>query len=264
MRIWSLANQKGGVAKTTSTVALGALAASGGDRVLLVDLDPQSSLTSYFRQDPDSLELSSFTLFEERERLTTTGVARLIRATAYHHLDVLPGSSLLATLERQAIGPGGSGLILGQALALIRDRYDLVLVDTPPQLGVLMINALAACQFLVIPVQTEHLALKGLERMTRTLEMLGKSRQQPLDYVIVPVMYDRRTQASVGSLLTLRDEYGERVWPGRIPIDTRLRDASKAGVPPHLFDPEGRAVEAYASLLKWLQRHAQADGGWHE
>lgn len=116
-----------------------------------------------------------------------------------------------------------------------------------------MINALAACNQLLIPVQTEFLALKGLDRMLHTLTMLGKSRKQELKYCVVPTMFDRRTQASVSSLRTLRNDYSNVVWPGKIPVDTKLRDASKAGVPPNLFDPEGRAMEAYKSLYKYMQ-----------
>ena len=131
-------------------------------------------------------------------------------------------------------------------------------IDCPPQLGVLMVNALAACQLLLIPTQTEFLALKGLERMLHTLTMLGRSRKQALPYLIVPTLFDQRTQASVGSLRVLRNQYGAQVWSGRIPIDTKFRDASKAGVPPHLFVRESRGIDAYRSLHLWLQQAQQA------
>lgn len=254
MRVLAIANQKGGVGKTTTTVALGGLAAEQGQRVLLLDLDPQGSLSSYFRQDPDTLSLSVFTLFQERKTLSHAAVKRLIQTTPFTNIDILPSSTALATLERQAIGQDGMGLVLARSLAQVYDDYDLVLIDTPPLLGVLMINALAACEYLVIPVQTEFLALKGLERMVNTLAMLGKSRKKALDYTIVPVMFDRRTQASVTSLRSIRNNYPEQVWPGHIPIDTKFRDASKAATPPNLYDPNGRGVEAYRSLLKFLQQ----------
>ncbi|MDQ2078070.1 ParA family protein [Marinimicrobium sp. ABcell2] len=258
MRVWTVANQKGGVGKTTTTVALGGLAAEQGKRVLLLDLDPHGSLTSYFRQDPDTLELSVFTLFQERKSLTQESVRRLIHSSGTDNLDVLPASTALATLERQSMGQEGMGLVLTRALAQIYDDYDLVIMDTPPLLGVLMVNALAAAQRLVMPVQTEFLALKGLERMVHTLTMMSKSRRQPLEYTILPVMFDRRTQASVSSLLTIRNTYPKHVWPGMIPIDTKFRDASKAGQAPHVYEPESRGVEAYRSLYRWLcQREPQ-------
>ena len=254
MRVLTIANQKGGVGKTTTTVALGGLAAEQGQRVLLLDLDPHGSLSSYFRQDPDTLERSTFTLFQERNNLSPALVKSLIQSTAFPHIDILPSATALATLERQAIGQDGMGLVLSRSLAQVYDDYDLAVIDTPPLLGVLMVNALAACQHLVIPVQTEFLALKGLERMVNTLNMMGRSRKKALEYSIVPVMYDRRTQASITSLRTIRNTYPDQVWAGHIPVDTKFRDASKAGVPPHLFDPSTRGVDAYRSLYKWLQQ----------
>ncbi len=250
MQVWTVANQKGGVGKTTTTVALGGLAAEQGMRVLMLDLDPHGSLSAYFRQDPDAQELSAFTLFKERKELTTDSVRRLVMPTSFSRLSLLPASTALATLERQAIGQDGMGLVVSRALAQIYDDYDVVIIDSPPLLGVLMINALAACRRLIIPVQTEYLALKGLERMVHTLEMMGRSRKTVLQYTIVPTMFDRRTQASVSSLRVIRNGYPEKVWPGKIPVDTKFRDASKAGVPPHLYEPESRGVAGYSSLLK--------------
>jgi len=259
VRVITIANQKGGVGKTTTTVSLGGLIAEAGHRVLLLDIDPHGSLSSYFGLESDGLALSSYTLFQERKELSPEGVRRLIQKTNFPRLDLLPSTTALATLERQAIGQDGMGLVLNRALAQLVDDYDYVLIDTPPLLGVLMINALAACQTLVVPVQTEFLALKGLERMVNTLTMMSRSRKKNLNYTIVPLMYDRRTQASVTSLRTIRNSYPEQVWPGHIPIDTRFRDASKAGVPPHLFDPSSRGVEAYTSLWNWLEKKITDD-----
>jgi chromosome partitioning protein len=252
VRVITVANHKGGVGKTTTSVALGGLASAQGYRVLLLDMDPHGSLSTYFRQDPDAQTLSTYTLFQERKELSYSGVKRLILPTDYPKLDLLPAATALATLERQAIGQDGMGLVVARALALIYDDYDYVLIDTPPLLGVLMINALAACQHLVIPVQTEFLALKGLERMVHTLKMMSSSRKKALPYSILPVMYDRRTQASVVSLRTIRNTYPNEVWPGHVPVDTRFRDASRAGVPPHLFDEATHGVEAYRTFYKWL------------
>ncbi len=252
MIVWTVANQKGGVGKTTTTVALAGLAAEQGQRVLLLDLDPHGSLTSYFRQDPDTLEGSSFTLFSERQQLAPALLDSLILTAVYPGIDLIGAGTALATLERRAVGQDGLGLVINRALALLQDRYELVVIDTPPLLGVLLVNALAACQQLIITVQTEFLALKGLERMTHTLKMMARSRQYQTQYTIVPVMYDKRTQASVSSLQTLRHDYPAHIWPGRIPIDTKLRDASRNGVPPHVEAPDSRAVEAYRSLFKYL------------
>ncbi len=254
MQVWTVANQKGGVGKTTTTVALGGIAAASGLRVLVVDLDPHGSLTSYFRLDPDQQQQSTYTIFEQRKQISETFVLGLVSKTAYEKISLLPASTLLATLERQGIGDG-MGLVVNKALSAVHAHFDLVIIDCPPQLGVLMVNALACCHELIIPVQTEFLALKGLERILHTLKMLTKSRKQDLSYLIVPTMFDRRTQASVTSLRTIRNNHGEDVWPGKIPVDTRFRDASKAGVPPHLFDPSSRGVANYQSLFMHLQAH---------
>ncbi|MFT5084869.1 MAG: chromosome partitioning protein [Lentisphaeria bacterium] len=251
LQVWTVANQKGGVGKTTTSVALGGIAAEAGHRVLLVDLDPHGSLTSYFRLDPDSLESSTFTLFEQRKLLSMATITPLIHPTSYANISFIPASTALATLERQCIGDG-MGLVISRALAIVASQFDLVVIDCPPQLGVLMINALAACNELLIPVQTEFLAIKGLERMLHTLAMLSKSRKHELSYTIVATMFDRRTQASVSSLRAIRNSYGDQVWSGKIPIDTRFRDASKAGVPPHLYEAGARGVEAYRSLYGQL------------
>ncbi|GAA6168563.1 ParA family protein [Sessilibacter corallicola] len=252
MQVWSFANQKGGVGKTTTTVSISGLAAESGMRVLMLDLDPHGSLTSYWGLNSDTCTSSTYTLFEENKTLTNDRIKSLIHSTSVEGLDFIPSSTALATLERQAIGKDGLGLVVSKTAQLMENDYDLVAVDSPPILGVLMINALAACQKLIIPVQTEHLALKGLERMLHTLKMMSRSRKNELEYLIVPTMFDRRTHASITSLRAIKNTYMEEAWPGKIPIDTRLRDASKAGLAPHVFDPNSRGVTAYASLFKYI------------
>ncbi|MCW9022057.1 MAG: ParA family protein, partial [Sedimenticola sp.] len=168
-------------------------------------------------------------------------------------LELLPASVALATLDRQAGRMDGMGLVLRRAFDRLADQFDYVLIDCPPMLGVLMVNALAACERLVIPVQTEFLALKGLERMLHTLKMVLKARTTPLPYTIVPTMYDQRTRASVDSLRVLRETYKQQVWNGVIPVDTQFREASKVGLPPAIADPRGKGVTAYTALLETLQ-----------
>lgn len=261
MEIWTVANQKGGVGKTSTTVALAGIAAKQGKRVLMVDLDPHGSLSMYFRQEPDFAQKSSYTLFEKRDHLNTALVQSLILKTPLETLQLLPAATPLATLERQMHACDGLGLVISRALKHIEADFDIVFLDCPPVLGVLMINALAAADQLIIPVQTEHLAIKGLERMLHTLKMLGRSRPQPLPFVVVPTMFDRRTQASVQSLRVLRNEHGDDVWQGKVVIDTRIRDASKAGVPPNLYAPQSSAVACYQQLYRQLDKHQVITGG---
>ena len=252
MRVWAVANQKGGVGKTTTSIALAGLLADAGKRVLVVDLDPHGSMTSYFGHDPDNLEHSAFDLFLHQGNVPEGLPKRLLLATGNERVSLLPSSTALATLERQSPGQGGLGLVLSKSLAQLWQDFDFAVIDSPPLLGVLMVNALAACQQLVIPVQTEFLALKGLERMVSTLAMINRSRKQALPYIIVPTLFDRRTQASMNTLRVLRNGYADHLWPAYIPVDTRLRDASRAGLTPSQFDSNSRGVIAYRALLKLL------------
>ncbi|ODS23708.1 cobalamin biosynthesis protein CobQ [Candidatus Endobugula sertula] len=254
MQVWTVANQKGGVGKTTTSVALAGLAAEQGQRVLLIDLDPQGSMTSYFGGDPDNTPVSVFTLFQDKAIICLESIVQLLIPTRFERMTLLPASTALATLERHGVGKGGLGLVICRTIEQVQDEFDLVVIDSPPVLGVLLINALAACDRLIIPVQTEYLALKGLDRMIHTLRMLSQSQQRLLEYVIVPTMFDQRTHASVGSLSSIRHKYGTQTWPSKIPVDTRLRDASKAGIPPHLFDSNSHSINSYRSLYQWLDK----------
>lgn len=254
MRIWSVSNQKGGVGKTTSVVSLGGLLAAQGKRVLLVDLDPHGSLTSYFGQDPDGLDRSLYHLFFEKRWRNVDYIRETLQPTSMDNVSLLPATTSLATLERQVSAQDGMGLVLARSLAQLWDDYDYAILDTPPILGVLLVNALAACQQLVIPTQTEFLALKGLERMVHTLKMVMTSQKRQLPYCIVPTLFDRRTSASLTSLKEMRRTYKESLWDEAIPVDTRLRDASFKGVFPHQLDPESRGVRAYKHLLASLDR----------
>lgn len=252
MRVWAVANQKGGVGKTTTSIALAGLLADAGKRVIIVDLDPHGSMTSYFGHDPDSLEHSSFDLFQHKGSVPSGLPQKLLLPTSHERIALLPASTALATLERQSPGQSGLGLVIAKSLAQLWQEFDHAVIDSPPLLGVLMVNALAASQQLVIPVQTEFLAVKGLERMVNTLAMINRSRQQALPYTIVPTLFDRRTQASMSTLRVLRNSYPEHLWPAYIPVDTRLRDASRAGLTPSQFDNNSRGVLAYRALLKHL------------
>ena len=252
MRVWAVANQKGGVGKTTTSIALAGLLADAGKRVVVVDLDPHGSMTSYFGQDPDALEHSAYDLFLHQGTVPQGLPQRLLLPTSHERIKLLPASTALATLERQSPGQSGLGLVIAKSLAQLWGEFDHAVIDSPPLLGILMVNALAASQQLVIPVQTEFLAVKGLERMVSTLAMINRSRKQALPYLIVPTLFDRRTQASMSTLRALRNNYPEQLWPAYIPVDTRLRDASRAGLTPSQFDPNCRAVLAYRALLKHL------------
>lgn len=247
MNIWAVANQKGGVGKTTSAVSLAGVLDNRHARVLLVDLDPHGSLTTYFGADPDHIEHSGYDLF-----LQTADVHAVIRKTKYEYIHFIPASSALATLDRQLGAKDGMGLVIKKSLEQVSADYDYVILDCPPMLGLLMVNALAACERLIIPVQTEFLALKGLERMVNTLNMIQKARKQNIIQTIVPTFFDQRLNASTETLKILRNIYSKTIWDGLIPIDTQFRDASANGIPLTIERPSCRGSRAYSGLLDYL------------
>lgn len=261
MRVWAVANQKGGVGKTTSVVTLAGLLADQGNNVLVVDLDPHGSLTSYFGHNPDALEYSLYHLFFEQRSQNKAFIESIIQPTSLEAVSLIPATTSLATLERQVSGQEGMGLVLSQSLGQLWSDYDYVLLDTPPILGVLLVNAMAASQQMIIPTQTEHLALKGLERMVHTLKMVMRSQSRQLSYTIIPTLFDRRTLASVSALKEMRGLYSDTLWSEVIPVDTKLRDASQLGMFPHELDEQSRGVRAYKHLLDSLMAHNNTEGG---
>jgi len=252
MQIWAIANQKGGVGKTTTVVTLAGLLAEVGYKVLLIDLDPHGSLTSYFSYEPDELDHSVYDLFQTAGDVTENQVNSLLCSTNVERIQLLPASTALATLERRAVEHEGMGLQVARALRHLKDRYDYVLIDSPHVLGVLMVNALADCYQMIVPAQTEFLALKGLERMIRTISMINRARKKKLSYTIIPTFYDRRTQASVSCLRELHKLYPDELASAVIPVDTKFRNASMKGVVPSVLDAGSRGVHAYARLLRSL------------
>ncbi len=249
MRVWASANQKGGVGKTTTVACLGGLLAESGRRTLLVDLDPHGSLTGYLGHDPEGGEGGVYALFQAAAEGRVGDAAAGVVATGADGLWLLPARTALATLDRQFGTREGMGLVIARALAGLTARFDFVLIDCPPMLGLLMVNALAACERVLVPVQTEYLALQGLDRMMRTLAMVTRARPQPLPALIVPTLFDRRTRASPESLRRLRARYPQQTWRSVIPVDTRFREATRAGLPPSAAYPQARGVQAYRELL---------------
>ncbi len=261
MKIWTVSNQKGGVGKTTTVVSLAGLLSSWGLRTLVVDLDPHGSLTSYFKLNPDEINLSVYNLFHDTgQKKTNISPKPYIVETEFEGLSILPASTAIATLDRQVAALGGMGLVVAKALKKVSDEYDYVIIDSPPMLGILMINALAACHHIIIPTLSEHLALKGLERMVHTVQMVFKSRKSKPQFTIVPTMFDKRTKAARDNLILLKQTYPENLWDSIIPIDTKIRDASNDGIPMVLYDAKAKSVDAYARLLELLlQENNQFD-----
>lgn len=248
MRIWAIANQKGGVGKTTTTLALGRGLAALGHRVLLIDLDPHSSLTRAFGVPTDPPPRGVLDLFGT----PPADLAGLLRESNIPGLSYVCAQAALATLERRSANQPGLGLALQNALARHGNTHDYILLDCPPTLGLLMINALAAADHLVIPTQAEPLALHGLAGMVRTADMVQRSRRRELPVSILPTLFDRRTRAGHESLKEMQTQYGERVWEDAIPVDTRISNVDILTVPAASDDYPGRGLSAYRRALEWV------------
>ena len=248
MRIWAIANQKGGVGKTTSTLALGRGLAALGHRVLLIDLDPHSSLTRAFGVPLEPVPQGVLELFAT----PPMDIAALARNSTIPNVDFLCAQAALATLERRSAAQPGLGLALQQALARHGQQHDYILMDCAPTLGLLMINALAAADRLIIPTQAEPLALHGLDGMVRTADMVERSRRRPLPVSILPTLFDRRTRTGNETLKTMQERHGERVWEDAIPVDTKVSNPAVLTVPATAGEYPGRALSAYRRALEWV------------
>jgi len=256
MKVWAVANQKGGVGKTTTVISLAGVLRQKGERVLVVDLDPHASLTSYLGLDAETTDDGVYGLFHvavaEGNQGHAGDLAPRVRQTTPDGIDILPASPALAVLDRKLGTRQGMGMVLARGLQALDGEWDHIILDCPPMLGILMVNALAACDRLIIPVQTEFLALNGLRRMLRTLEMISRSRSRVPEYLIVPTQFDRRTRASAQSLYTLRDEFSPHVWQQYVPVDTLFREASRQGRPLSALQPTSRGARAYEALARTL------------
>ncbi|HEX3806277.1 MAG TPA: ParA family protein [Gaiellaceae bacterium] len=238
-----LANQKGGVAKTTTTLNLGVAFAEQGYRVLLVDLDPQGNLTMSQGLNPDTIEQSMFDVLVHRLPMEQVIVSC--------EVDVAVSSIDLAGADMALSSQIGRERMLEKAIAPIRDRYDYIFIDTPPSLGLLTINAFVAATGVIVPVQTEYLSLRGLVQLENTLAMVRENLNPGVGIVgIVPTMYDKRLTHSREADEILRESFGDLVYKTRIRKTVRFAEAPVKGVSVLAYEPKGEAADMYRDLAK--------------
>lgn len=241
MPVWAVVNQKGGVGKTTTAVNLAAVLAQKGKRVLLVDADPQGNASSGAGVDRKSLR---FTLYD----VLVEGVAaeEAMTGSAVMGLDVLPSNLDLAGAEPALLGKVGREMVLREALEPLVERYDWIFLDAPPSLGILTINALAAAEGALIPMQCEYYALEGLSQLLKTVELIQKRINPELKIAsVLLTMYDPRNRLSQQVSEEVRSFFGEKVAKTAIPRNVRLSEAPGFGQPAVLLYPDAKGSVAY-------------------
>ena len=246
-RMISMVNQKGGVGKTTTTISLGAYLAEMGQRVLLVDLDPQSNATSCLGVDHRSLARGTYEAL-----LETEDIKSLILRNQRLNLSLLPATGSLAGAQVELVDIDGRERLLKQALEPIRNRYDYILIDCPPSLGVLTINGLvAASHGVLIPVQCEYLALEGLSQLMNTLQRVRKGLFPELSIRgLLMTMYDARTNLSQDVVREVKNHFPGQVFDTVIPRSIRLAEAPSHGLPISVYAPRSAGAVAYRELAK--------------
>jgi chromosome partitioning protein len=242
-KIIAFANQKGGVAKTTTTLNLAAAFAEEGSRVLCVDMDPQGNLTMSQGIDPDTLDTSMYDVLVHK-----VPVRDVVRQ---REVDVACASIDLAGAEIAMSTMIGRERSLQRALAPVREDYDFILIDTPPSLGLLTINALTAANKVIVPVQCEYLSMRGLIQLQNTLHMIRENLNPEVEIEgILPTLVDTRTLHAKEAIEILEENFGDRVFASRIRKTVRFAEAPVKGMSVLKYDPAGKAAQAYRDLAK--------------
>ncbi|MEA2651492.1 MAG: chromosome partitioning protein [Chloroflexota bacterium] len=244
VRITACTNQKGGVGKTTTVINLAAFLALSGTRTLVIDLDPQGNATSGLGVDRRTVERSSYDLLVDRAPLS-----ELVMGTPVEGLDLLPSSPSLSGAEVELVGLAGREQRLSASLAELNGRYERVLIDCPPSLGLLTVNALTAADGVLIPIQTEYYALEGLSQLVNTIRRVREGLNPRLEIEgVLLTMYDARTNLSSQVASEVRRHMNGSVYDTIVPRSVRLSEAPSHGLPIALYDPSSRGATAYREL----------------
>src|SRR3954466_14806997 len=242
-QVIAFANQKGGVAKTTTTLNLAVAFKERGFRVLVVDLDPQGNLTMSQGLNPDTIERSMYDVLVHRIPIEDIIVER--------EIDLAVSSIDLAGAELSLASQMGRERALQKGLLSVLDRYDFILIDTPPSLGLLTINAFVAAGGVIVPVQCEYLSLGGLVQVENTLAMVRENLNPQVEIIgILPTMFDKRTTHAREAVEILQENFGDLVYNTRIRKTVRYAEAPVKGTSVLSYDPTGDAAELYRDLAK--------------
>ena len=243
-RVIAIANQKGGVGKTTTTINLSACLAEKGKKILVIDTDPQGNTTSGFGLEKNDIENTIYELL-----LGERAIEKSIIKNAVEGVDIIPSNVNLAAVEIELIGVDKKEFILRNEVEWVKDRYDFIIIDCPPSLSLLTINSMTTADTVLVPIQCEYYALEGLSQLIHTVNLVKERLNPDLDMEgVVFTMFDSRTNLSMQVVENVKANIQQKVYDTLIPRNIRLAEAPSYGMPINIYDPKSAGAEAYMSL----------------
>ena len=245
-RIIAIANQKGGVGKTTTAINLSASLAEKGRKVLAIDMDPQGNMSSGLGLDKNSIDGTIYDMI-----IGEADVEEVIHKDTIENLDILPSNVDLSAVEIEMIDVENKEFVVKNAIQKIRDNYDYVIIDCPPSLSLLTVNAMTTADSVLVPIQCEYYALEGLSQLIHTVELV-KDRLNPVLEIegVVFTMYDARTNLSLQVVENVKDNLEQNIYKTIIPRNIRLAEAPSFGTPINQYDPRSAGAESYMRLAE--------------
>ena len=243
-RIIAIANQKGGVGKTTTAINLSACIAEKGKKVLAVDMDPQGNMTSGLGLDKEQIEKTVYDLI-----IGEASIEEVIYKNVLENLDMLPTGIDLSAAEIELIGVENKEYIIRDEVHKVKDNYDFIIIDCPPSLNTLTINAMTTADSVIVPIQCEYYALEGLSQLMHTIDLVKERLNSSLEMEgIVFTMYDGRTNLSLQVVENVKDNINQNIYKSIIPRNIRLAEAPSYGMPINLYDDKSAGAEHYRML----------------
>lgn len=243
-RIIAIANQKGGVGKTTTAINLSACLAEKGQKVLAIDMDPQGNMSSGLGLDKDSIDKTIYDMI-----IGENDIEEVIDRGTIENLDILPSNVDLSAVEIELIDVDNKEFVVKDAIQKVKDNYDFIIIDCPPSLNTLTVNAMTAADTVLVPIQCEYYALEGLSQVMRTINLVRRKMNPSLEMEgVVFTMYDARTNLSLEVVENVKNNLNERIYKTIIPRNVRLAEAPSHGMPINIYDSKSAGAENYRLL----------------